>query len=331
MTSPKDKTLNDVRSGRENVVSLRCNPELEKGIKAITYTDLISTEPQPLQYVLTPWLPVQGIAFVYAATGVGKTLFTLNVAYCIAGGGNFLKYKAPESRKVLYIDGEMSYAQVHTRFAQTVNQQGPLDYPENFCLLTPDKVAPFTLPKICTPEGQDFYNRFIDRENIQVIVFDNLSMLSAIDENNSEQWKIVQDWLIYLRSHGRTIVMVHHAGKDKRGYRGSSRMLDCADTAISLQNMTDNSFENEITNTTSFKIVYQKSRTFAGVDALPFDVSLTPLGWTYESNEKNNFIRIVEMYELGIKPNDIASELGINRSYIYKVLKKARFTGLIKA
>lgn len=323
-------SLSQIIKSRENVIPLISNSELEK-IKPVYHQELIATKPLPLENILHPWLPTQGIALVYAATGVGKTLFTLNVAYAIASGGNFLKYSVPKPRRVLYVDGEMSYRQVHARYMQIVEQQGDLDFPNNFSLLTPDKVYPHYLPKICTPEGQDFYNKIIERENVEVIIFDNLATLSYLDENNTDQWKFIQDWLVSFRPKGKTTILVHHSGKDKRGYRGTSRMLDCVDTAISLQDVSQNDFESEKINSRKFKIEYQKSRTFGGQDALPFEVSLSHNMWGFDSLEKTNTSRIIEMFsELGIKAGDIAVELGINRSYVYKIIKKARLQGHIK-
>lgn len=329
---PNDKTLSEIKKSFEsrNVVPIAVDPELSK-IKPITYSELMSELPMPVENILHPWLPKQGIAFIYAATGVGKTLFTLNVAYAIADGGNFLKYKCPQPRKILYVDGEMAYQQMHSRIVQITKQQGELSNHDNFHLLNPDKAHPFKLPKICDPIGQKFYNKLIEELKIEVLILDNLSTLSAIDENKGQEWGVIQDWLLSLKSKGLSIIIVHHSGKEKNGYRGTSRMLDCIDTAISLQDLSDGDFEADKANSKKFKIVYQKNRTFGGQDSLSFEVKLTHASWQFESLEKNNTLRIVEMFEeLGLKPNDIAAELNINKTHVYRVIKKARGEGLIR-
>jgi len=247
----------------------------------------------------------------------------------LRGGGTFLKYKCPKPRKVLYIDGEMAFNQVHSRFMDVVKQQGPLYVPNMFHLLTPDKILPYKLPKICDHNGQEFYNNFIKNNGIEVLVIDNLSMLSAIDENNSEQWKIIQDWLIHLRSIGITTLIVHHSGKDIKGYRGTSRMMDCADTAISLQPLAEDNLENENINIRKFKIIYSKARSFGGTDSLPLEVSLSSDGWGFQSIEKTNLDFVVERMNIKVAQKDIASELGKSRPYINKLVQKARKLGLI--
>ncbi len=320
MSHPDDRKVSQILAP---VTPISVNPELDK-IQPLTYKQIIESTPPPREYALFPCIPTQGIVFVYAATGVGKTLFTLNIAYAMASGGDFLKYKAPKARKVLYVDGEMSYVEVHSRFMNIIEQQGAIDslYQDNFFLLTPDKCI-LKIPKICTPEGQEFFNKKIKELEVEILVLDNLSTLSAIDENNSEQWKFIQDWLTKLRAEGITTIVVHHAGKEKKGYRGTSRMLDCADTAISLQDVSQNESESEVTNTKRFKIEYQKNRGFCGQDAISFEVMLDSKGWTYESLEKSNTRRIIEMHvDLKMKPADIALEIGCSRQNVYKLLKK---------
>ena len=314
----------------DNIVYIKENSELDK-IKGVSYSDLTSSTPSITKYVLSPWLPEQGIAFIYAATGVGKTLFTMNVAYSIANGGSFLKYSAPLPRKVLYIDGEMAFNQVHSRFINIVKEQGELFFPENWCLLTPDKVLPFRLPKICDSIGQDFYNKFIEREKIAVLVIDNLSMLSAIDENKSEDWKPVQDWLLYLRSKGLSIIIVHHAGKNKEGYRGTSRMLDCVDTAISLQDLFEENIESDDVKIKKIKVKYSKSRSFGGEDALPFEIYILKNKWSFRAIERTNIDLVVERLKLGMTQKDISIELKFSRPYISKLTKKAKKDGLLNS
>jgi KaiC/GvpD/RAD55 family RecA-like ATPase len=327
--SHSTKVVRQLSSSAENVLPL--NPENNyENLEFLSYDQIRNSNPGPLELILHPWLPKQGIAFVYAATGVGKTLFTLNTAYAIAGGGNFLKFKAPKPKKVLYIDGEMSYVQIYSRFMQIVKQQGELNFKENWILLTPDK-AKIALPLICSPEGQEFYNKKIEEFGVEVLFLDNLSTLSAINENDSEAWKIIQRWLINLRAKGVTVVVVHHAGKDKFGYRGTSRMLDCVDTAISLQDTDGPQMESDVQNSRRFKVEYQKHRTFSGAEALSFEVCLNSGGWDFNSMEKSNTTKIIEMFnDLNFKQADIARELNISRVYVSKIIKKARLQGLIK-
>jgi RecA-family ATPase len=327
-----DELLADIRKSDpdympKNVVRIKPLADA-KNIVPIPLGDLKAIIPSPIEYICYPCLPTQGLGFIYAASGVGKTLFSLNLSYSIAQGGNFLKYSCPKPRKVLYIDAEMAFNQIHNRLLKIIEIQGELDNPQNFSLLTPDKVLPFRMPKIDNPADQKIYEEIIAIGEYEVIVFDNLSMLSSFDENKSNEWIIVQDWLLKLRSFGKTVIIIHHAGKDKSGYRGTSRMLDCMDVAISLQPVKLEETEED-SHIKKFKIVYEKHRIFEGMEVLPFEVTLENFKWNYQSMEKSNIEKVVEMIKAKMSQREIARELLIPQTSVCRLVKKAKEKGLL--
>jgi putative DNA primase/helicase len=276
-------------------------------------------------------MPTQGIAFVYAATGVGKTLFTLNLAYAIAAGGNFLKYSCPKRRRVLYIDGEMSYQQMHSRLVEISKCQGQMFDENYFQLLTPDKSPNQIMPKIDDPLSQELYNKIIEMNNIEVIVIDNLSALSSFDEKDISKWKPIQDWVLSLRAKGKSVIIVHHAGKDKNGYRGTSGMLDCIDVAISLQSIEEDLPEEAAQNSPrKIKVVYHKNRIFGGGDSLPYEISIFNSEWSYRTLEMSNLDRVTACWDAEMRQIDIAKELLISQTTVSRLIKKLRKMGRIK-
>lgn len=313
----------------DNISRLRPSADISDFIP-ISYSEMKADNPPPLEYVFSPCLPTQGIAFFYAPTGVGKTLFALNIAYAIASGGTFLKYSCPKPRKVMYIDGEMPYGQLHSRLMQIAETQGELDFQDNLLILTPDKITPFRVPMIDDAFGQEVYLKLIEKYDTEVIIFDNLSMLSSFDENKSHEWKPIQDWILYLRSIGKTIIIIHHAGKEKTGYRGTSRMLDCADVAISLQPITNDDLEEENIKGRKFKIVYQKFRVFGGKDALPFEVNLHNGLWGYQSMEQTEMDKVIDLLNLKMNQRDISKDLCLSLSKVNRLIQKGRKCGLIR-
>ena len=76
---------------------------LEKGsanhIVVLDIGDLLMYDFPPMETMLTPWLCKQHLSMVHAWRGVGKTHFALGVAYAVAGGGQFLKWKAEKPRR----------------------------------------------------------------------------------------------------------------------------------------------------------------------------------------------------------------------------------------
>jgi len=306
-------------------------------IKPLSISEIKSSIPPIKSWALHPILPIQGIAFVYAQSGLGKTMFTLNLAYAIAGGGNFLKYKSPQPKRVLYIDAEMAYIDIYSRLMQIIKQQGDLDFPENFLIYTPDKMKNsessqlLKIPKICNKEGQAFYSDAIEKNNIDVVIFDNLSMLSTINLDSSEEWPIINDWLLHLRSIGKTSIVIHHSGKDVTGYRGTSRMLDSVNTAISLQQVEVEQKENEQPDySKKFKIVYDKNRDFYGADAESYEVSFINEIWSHRSIELTVLDKVIDCLNSGMKQQAIAKELLISQPTVHRLIKKAQLTGRIK-
>ncbi len=300
-----------------------------KNYQPTPLAEITNIKPSPLEYIFYPCLPRQGIGFIYAASGIGKTLFTMNLAYAIAGGGSFLKYRCPQPRKVLYIDAEMAFNQLHQRIMLIKAEQGDLDFPDNLHILTPDKIAPYAIPQIDTPEGQTIYMELINTNNYEVIIFDNLSMLASFDENKSHEWKKIQTWLSLLRAQGRSTIIVHHAGKDKTSYRGTSRMLDAADFAISLQPIFDELAEESRVQEKRFKIVYQKARSFGGSDVMPYEVILSNNRWSYQSMENSSLQDIVQCIKSKMTQRDIAKELNISQTTVNRLLMKARKLGML--
>lgn len=322
--------LTDKPQTTENVLYIKPKPSIDHMIP-IQFDQLEKMETKPIEYIFHPCLPVQGIGFIYATTGLGKTLFTLELAYTIAQGGKFLKYSCPMPRKVLYIDGEMAFNQVHMRLMAISKRQGQLDFPENFSLLTPDKIFPFRMPKIDCPYGQTYYEELVEKYKYEVLVIDNLSMLTSFDENKAHEWLPIQDWILKMRAKGVSIIIVHHAGKEKSGYRGTSKMIDCADVAISLQPIDDEGLDDDRLLVKKFKVFYQKSRIFGGIDAVPFEVNLANDIWSYKSIDITNMDIVIEKYKCSMSQREIAREMGINQSTVSRLIEKAKKEGrLIK-
>lgn len=332
MTEIKYEKLSDIFNEQygENVEPIFKSAELDK-IKPLYHNEILSSNPPTIKNILSPWLQDQGIAFIFAGTGVGKTLFAMNSGYTVAQGGNFIKFKAAYPRRVLYIDGEMAYSQMYKRYKQIVSSQGDLDFPENFALLNPDSIYPFKLPKISSLKGQEFYNKLIEREKSDVIFFDNLSVLSDFDENSAESWQPIQDWILSLRSLGKSIVIIHHEGKNG-SYRGTSRMIDAVDTVIHLKLLPDDGLENQNNFDKKIKLTYLKHRHFDGADATEFEIilpSVPDTGWQYQSVEVNLLIKIVDCCKAKMSQRDISKEVGRSQSTVNKFIKRARKEGLL--
>jgi AAA domain len=223
------------------------NPELDERtlaqnstlprVTAISLDQFLRMDIPPRAMMLTPWLPVQGLAMIYAPRGTGKTRMAHGVAHAIATGSGFLRWSAPQPKRVLLLDGEMPAATLQEMLRATVQaSQHSLADPNFFKIAAADLVSD-GLPDLANPTAQQFYCDVI--ADADVVVVDNLSTLCrSLKENDADSWTPVQSWALCLRRTGKSALLVHHGGKSG-AQRGTSRKEDVLDTVIALRRPPD--------------------------------------------------------------------------------------------
>lgn len=299
---------------------------LEPQLKALDIGEFLSLDFPPRENILSPWLPMQGIAMVYAPRGVGKTFFALNQAVAIASGGGFLGWTAPQPRGVLYLDGEMPAVVMQERLSAIIvsaekEPTAPLK------IVTPD-LQPYGMPNLATAEGQEAVEPLLD--GIELVIVDNISTLCrAGRENESESWLPVQEWALMLRSRGVSTEFIHHAGKGGN-QRGTSRREDVLDTVISLRHPTDYNAQEGA----RFEIHFEKARGIHGEDVKPFEAQLVtgPDGrqvWTVKDLEDSLTERVARLIGEGIPQVEIAEALGVSKAAVTRHKQKAQAQGLL--
>jgi hypothetical protein len=187
------------------------------------------------EHLVEPFLVEGGLFMVYAERGLGKTWFALQLSIKLATGENFFGFRVRRRCRVLYIDGEMSLAELQERIYALHG-----DGAENLMLLPSERLFLEDRPlNISGPEDQ---KRILDviakleREDLgpDLIVFDNLSSLSGgMDENDNTALDGLLRWLVFIKHGGTAVMLVHHAGKSG-AQRGASRREDLLDTSIQL-------------------------------------------------------------------------------------------------
>lgn len=294
---------------------------------SVTIHDLLSRDLPKIEPLLSPWLGKQSLNMVYAWRGVGKTHFALNLAYAVASGGEFLGWEAPEPNGVLYLDGEMPGGAMQERLSAIVMAHQAECDPERFRIITPDLQSAF-MPDLATASGQADIEAHI-RDDTRLIIVDNLSALVRRGgrENDAESWLSVGEWAMFQRSRGRSVLFVHHAGKDGR-QRGTSKREDILDAVVCLSRPADYDPAKEGAR---FVVEFQKDRHRSG--ATPFEAKLDTdqhggQVWTTRTVESSRLDQIIELAQLGLNIPDIASELGVNKSTVSRALRKAEADGL---
>ncbi len=301
---------------------------------AVTMLELIKAELPERVPLLTPWLYAQGLAQVHAWRGIGKTHFSLGVAYAVATGGEFLGWKASEPRRVLFIDGEMPAVALKERLSAIIEadtRDCEVDA-DNLRLITPDLLSGAP-PDLADPNDQGELQRLIDAYDPALVIVDNISTLvrSGGAENDAEAWIPVQGWALRMRKDGRAVLFVHHTGKGGK-QRGTSKREDVLDIVIALKRPEPYNPEDGA----RFVLEFEKTRYLKGEDARAFEAHLTTdehgrQAWTIRNIEDSTLDRVVALHRDGMTGvREIAAELGVVPSTVSRQMKKAAALGLIE-
>jgi putative DNA primase/helicase len=316
-----------------NVFEIPVPKKLELSKAILDFQTLLNTE-IPERKKILPWLPEGGLAMVFGQRGLGKTYFGLSLAMSVSQGTSFMKWPISEPGGVLYVDGEMWLGDIRERlkkFTHTSSQRmlqilsHELFFQQFECDLT-----------ITQEEVQEALLTLLDASNdIQLVVIDNLSSLSRIREDKSDDWRHqMLPFLIACRRRGVAVLMVHHAGKGGE-QRGTGAREDHLDTSIKLS-LPDEANPND---GCYFRVDFTKSRGCYGQDIEPFTAKLqeNPYGeteWTIasiEENDKQRLIRLIaDCGDEGISAKEACEELGLKKQYVSRYRKQLEDEGVIQ-
>lgn len=288
------------------------NPPLQ----VVTLGDFLNRSFPPRELLLAPWLPMKGLALVFSPRGVGKTHFALGVAYAVASGGRFLKWTAPDPRKVLVLDGEMPAAALQERWVEIVAKADVEPPSSDYVRILADDLCENGLPDLSTKEGQAAIDPHIG--DAELIIVDNLSTICRSGkENEAESWAIVQAWALKQRREGRSVLFVHHAGKGGE-QRGTSKREDVMDSVLKLSLPEDYSPADGA----RFVVTFTKSRGFQGSDAEPFEAELRDGDWSTKDLEDALAAQAYELSIDGITQRKIAAEMGCSPAKINRLIAR---------
>ncbi|MBX6740421.1 MAG: AAA family ATPase [Acetobacteraceae bacterium] len=300
--------------------TVRDAPEVP-GLRVVTAAELLTMDLPARQHALAPVLPLPGLAMLYAPRGMGKTFAALSMAYAMAAGGTALKWRAPEPRRVFYIDGEMPAGAVQERLAQIIRGAGLLPPEDDYLRFACADLHDTGFPNIARREGQEAVTAAMG--NAEVLILDNLSTLAAgLRENEADDWGGLQSWLLSLRRAGKHVLLIHHAGKSGQ-QRGTSRREDALDTVIALRKPSD----GQPSQGARFEVHIEKTRGITGKDTAPFMAALVPNGtggltWAVSDLADAQRDRAVELLQAGMSIRDVAEETGLTRSTVHRLKQR---------
>jgi hypothetical protein len=283
---------------------------------ALDISEFLALKIPPRQNMLAPWLPVQGLAMIHAPRGIGKTHVALGASWAISVGKGFLRWVAPQPRRVLILDGEMPATVLQERFNRIAAASQYYPEPGYLKILAAD-IQPDGLPDLSEPGVQaQYYAPFIAAADL--VVVDNLSTLCrTLKENDADSWQPVQSWALSIRRMGKSVLLIHHGGKSG-AQRGTSRKEDVLDTVMSLRKPPDYSADQGA----RFEIHFEKARGFHGPEAEPFEARLIGEQWSeaeIRSGDDDETLRA--LHKSGLSVREISDRTGVPRSTVHRRLQ----------
>lgn len=161
------------------------------------------------------------LGMVFGWRGIGKSTFVMAMALSMATGKSFLNATPEKKSKVIILDGEMDVYTIQNRL-KMISESLDVSLTNRLGITSPEFYSG-VMPKLHTPEGQ----KRIDDElgtDWDVLIVDNYSCFSSGRED-AEAWAPWLPWLLSHKRAGRTVIIVHHTGKNGT-QRGASNHED---------------------------------------------------------------------------------------------------------
>lgn len=212
------------------------NVYIHKSLKKYL-TAVVNPYPKAIKerpFIIEPIINENDLVVLFAPSGLGKTWLSLSMAIAIANGKDVCDtWHVTDSKRVMYISGEMSRSALENRIYKLNKTYSPDESIKNFIPIRPDEVIDIT-----KEEGQAvierYFNTYLDK--IEVLVIDNLIAFSS-GGTTEGGWSKIYKWL-KDKFQNVTIIIIHHTNKDKN-YRGSSDIKNKSDFMISGEEYGD--------------------------------------------------------------------------------------------
>tara|TARA_R110000851_G_scaffold101143_1_gene217175 strand:+ start:883 stop:2772 length:1890 start_codon:yes stop_codon:yes gene_type:complete len=215
---------------------------------------------QKPKFLVERLIKENSINWVSGPKGNGKSEYILGLTHSLCRGVPFLNYKCPVPMPVLYVDGEMDPYDLIERAEAYIEKMGmPLS--NYFNIMNFALQEHEVIPDIKDELGQRLIleeAKIIETATGKrpIIVLDNLRSLSNYKENDSDEFRLINSWLLALRAKRYTSLIVDHHGKAVGGGpRGTSTKTDNANLSILINSVREKGNPNMV-----MKVAFDKAR-----------------------------------------------------------------------
>jgi hypothetical protein len=239
----------------------------------------IRREFPPRDYLMGELLCTTSRWLLIGETGVGKTLFCLDLAGAIAAGVGFVNWDGRRRARVMYLDGEMP-AETFKERKEIIAER----YGEDIEVYgyNRDDLGDNAMPPLNTPAGQKWLWQEINIVKPDIIFFDNIMCLTVGDMKDDMSWEPVKPLIRNITSRRIAQVWMHHTGHDSsKGFGTKTREWEM-DTVVMLTKNKDGGYGDNV----SINLQFDKARLRTPSTAEQFMPKLLTCGddgWSAET------------------------------------------------
>ena len=281
--------------------------------------DMFAAEVLPEQRVIMrldgePILREEMIAEIFAYRGIGKSALMAAIVKCLVKGEPFLGFTSAGASRVLLVDGELPSRLLQSRLKSLVGAGTG----GNFRVRSLAQTADGYMPPLADPKQQAEFIEMMKTWDPQVIIFDTKTAIFKHDTNEQAALLAVNEFFIKLRTKGKTVITLHHAGKNGT-QRGRTDNDDITDLIIKLSARRDWAPGMGL----EFSLDFEKVRYGDRLEGFDAKWS-TEKGWEKVENVDKE---IVGALLRGESINKIAKQLGIGNERVAAAKRRAAANG----
>jgi hypothetical protein len=202
------------------------------GVKPIDWDAFWSEESPAEDWLIEPFVAGGRQTAIYSTAKTGKSLLSLDVSAARSTGRSFLGQSAQDPIGVVYLDLEMTEADLRERL-------GDLGYGPEDDLSRLHYYSLPTLPSLDTDLGGEILVDLAKRADAQLVVVDTMARVVSGDENSADTYRNFYRFTgARLKQAGIALLRLDHQGKDPaQGARGSSAKDDDLDIVFRLSSV----------------------------------------------------------------------------------------------
>jgi DnaB-like helicase N terminal domain/AAA domain len=326
-----------IQSAAASVTSLAPANGDKNRLVAVDVLDFLTMALDPIDFMFEPILPVSNSAMVFSPSGAGKTYIMLYMNYSLAvGAPQCFVWDIPRARPVVYVDGEMDQLTLQERQSEIAKSFLPVLPERGFMkIITPDQQPKYP-PRINTKEGR----ARIEEHCVPgcLLTLDNLfTLCPGGDDKDTEDWAIIQEWILYLRKNRIAVFVVQHANAGGERQHGSSKREVQLSCNLMLRVASDYTPEEGLRVEARLKKLRRRGKDGRWDPrwAQPFEISYRVADGVAQFSTRPMLEilkkKALELLVAGAHPKEVMESTGLDRFVVYRLRSKLRTDGAAAA